>query len=480
LVQSIHQRGIHGEGQVIAVLDTGLDYRSCYFAEPDGSAPPINTSLSGNNVDPSRRKVIAYNFLYSCAEFPGARGCDDPQNPAHYDNQGHGTHAAAAAAGDSGTPIARDYADGVAPGAKLVIQDGGYVEPPVESCTLRPGFGCPPRMTPILEQAWRQGARIHSNSWGDAQSPRGGYSQVTHDVDAFVYAHPEMLVVFNTGNFQNTSTPPPTSLSAPGAAKNTIQVGGTRGFLGRGDDVLAGYTLRGPTVDGRIKPDVVGPAYVLAGDAGLECGATLQPGTSWASPTIAGFAALVRQYYTAGFYGAPFTPSAALLKATIIAAARPVLMRTNGLNDSVADPAPSFEQGYGLPILEDALYFTGDRARLRVIDVPNESGLAQGENTTIGVAANAGTRLKATLVWTDPPGPQLVNDLDLLVTGPSGALPAQPDRINNVEVVAIDASAAGTYTIAVAGTRVGARQGYALVITGDLDESPARRRAVRR
>ena len=35
--------GLHGEGQIVAVLDTGLDYTSCYFAETNGALPPINT-----------------------------------------------------------------------------------------------------------------------------------------------------------------------------------------------------------------------------------------------------------------------------------------------------------------------------------------------------------------------------------------------------------------------------------------------------
>ena len=59
----VTDHGIHGEGQIIAVLDTGLDYDSCYFAEPDGSAPPINTGtpsggFAWTNVNPARRKEI--------------------------------------------------------------------------------------------------------------------------------------------------------------------------------------------------------------------------------------------------------------------------------------------------------------------------------------------------------------------------------------------------------------------------------------
>jgi hypothetical protein len=482
-VQSLHERGLHGEGQVIAVLDTGLDYWSCYFAEPDGSPPPINTTFQTNHVDPSRRKVIAYNFLYSCDAFPGAPGCDDPRDLGDYDNHGHGTHAAGAAAGDKGAPIFHDFADAIAPGAKLVIQDGGLG---LDGCTSRPGFGCPPQLTPILQQAYDQGARIHSNSWGDQSAPRAGYPASARDIDAFVHAHPDMLVVFNTGNLQQDGPPPASSLSAPGSAKNTLQVGGTRQG-GYGDDALAGYSLIGPTRDGRIKPDVVGPATVVAGDAQTiapsGCDATTQNGTSWASPTIAGAAALVRQYYMEGFYpSGAFTPSAALLKATMIAAARPVLWRAFLTTITAAQPVPSCEQGFGFPILDDALHFPGEARDLRVVDVANGSGLAAGQSATFQLPVRAGQRLKAVLVWIDPPGEQLVNDLDLLVTGPAGVLPSQPDRINNVEVVSIDTPATGTYSISVTAARlgVGPRQGYALVVTGDFDSAPARRRAVRR
>src|SRR5439155_18587326 len=116
---------------------------------------------------------------------------------------------------------------------------------------------------------------------------------------------------------------------------------------------------------------VVGPAWVVAGDAKVitnnTCIATQQPGTSWSAPTIAGAAALVRQYYTDGFYPTgvatpanAFMPSAALLKATLIAAARPVPLRNLGVGRDIAsEPTPSNEQGFGFPILDDALYFPG-------------------------------------------------------------------------------------------------------------------------
>ena len=97
--------GLNGAGQIVAVLDTGVDYDSCYFAEPDNSRPPANTGspsggLAWTNIDPSRRKIIAYDFLYSCDQYPGARGCENPNDPSAYDNTDHGTHAAAIAVGD--------------------------------------------------------------------------------------------------------------------------------------------------------------------------------------------------------------------------------------------------------------------------------------------------------------------------------------------------------------------------------------------
>jgi len=507
----IFDHGIHGEGQIIAILDTGVDWTSCYFAEPDGSRPPFNTGspmtgFAWQNIDLSRRKVIAYDLLYSCDQFPGAADCETPAMLPLYDHneRDHGTHAAGAAVGDKGTPLYHDYADAIAPGAKLVVQDASLSA--FDQCTARPGIGCPVNITPALDQAYKQGVRIHSNSWGDYQSATGSYSHATRDVDAFVYAHPDMLVVFNTGNPSKVGPPPASSVSTPGDAKNTLQVGGTRGVAGRGDNVVAGG-LVGPTLDGRIKPDVVGPAYVVAGDfAGFgggngNCVTTGQPGTSWASPTIAGAAALVRQYYTDGFYPTgiataanAMTPSAALLKATLIAAAQPVPLRNFFSGpDVAAQPVPSNEQGWGFPVLGTTLYFPGNSAKLHVADVPLASGLTQGQASSTSLTVNAGTPLKAVLVWTDPAGSTLVNDLDLRVTSPDGTShfgndllhPGQRDRVNNVETVSFDAPASGTYIFTVNATNItsGPRQSYALVVTGDFaaaqqQVTPAKRRAV--
>jgi hypothetical protein len=478
----LFDRGLHGEGQIIAFLDTGVDYDSCFFVEPDGRRPPINS------VDLSRRKIVAYDLLYSG---------DDPNNPLAYDNTTHGTLTAAAAVADRGTPVDHDIDDAIAPAAKMIVQDGGYIGG--DFCSQRPGFGCPVNLTPILTQAYEQGARIHSNSWGDLQQIPGqtaNYSVSARDVDAFVYSHPDFLVVFNTGNAA-TGTPPASSLSAPGCAKNTLQVGGTRDQWRMDDDWVSYFSLIGPTRDGRIKPDVAGPAVAHLPDSDGDvrtnnCNTSYRVGTSYSSPAVAGGAALVRQYYMAGFYPTgtarpadAFTPSAALLKATIIAAARPAsYVGTPDGGKLAAQPVPSYQQGFGFPVLDDALYFAGDASRLRVAE---RSG-----DYTLRLNVTSRATFKVVLVWTDPPGvprfandatPELVNDLDLKVVDPSGTThygnetlhPNQPDRVNNVEGLTFSAPAAGVYTISVNANRIssGGSQNYALVVVGDVADAPA-------
>ena len=135
---------------------------------------------------------------------------------------------------------------------------------------------------------------------------------------------------------------------------------------------------------------------------------------------------------------------------------------------------PSYEQGFGFPVLDDALYFPGDRSKLFAVEAKVFS------STQIHVAA--GTPLKAVLVWTDPPGSTLVKDLDLRVAGPNGEVhygnevlhPAQRDTVNNVEAITIGTPVAGTYSVSVDSASVPTGvQSYALVVTGDISTSAA-------
>lgn len=502
----LHDHGIHGQGEIIATADTGVDADSCFFAEEDGTLPPVNVGspeggLHWENVDRTRRKIIAYDFLFSCAEYPGAAGCDDPESPAAWDNLGHGTRVAGLAAGDRGRPLIHESGDGVAPAAQLIVQDVGFV---ATSPCQAPGFGCPATdVTRILEQARKQGATIHSHQWGDRMS---SYSDLARQIDAFVVEHPEAVVVFNAGNAGQAGA---SSVSSPGVAKNAIQVGGTRN--GSYDDtVIAPYSGRGPSRDGRIKPDLVAPAFVpaAAGDGNVESGNcnlfTAVAGTSWSAPLVAGAAALARHYFRDGFYpsGAAnpadrMEPSAALIKATLIASARAVPRIATTSGDQLAEAVPSYEQGFGFPVLDRALHFAGESRKLRVLDRGTAGGLSTGEIVEFRLTVDSGEPLEVALVWTDPAvakasgSPALVNDLDLELAGPEGTVHfgnaalngGVPDRVNNVEKVVVAAPAEGEWVVRIRASEVvEGIQGFALVAAGAIEvpNQPSRRRAVRR
>lgn len=301
------------------------------------------------------------------------------------------------------------------------------------------------------------------------------------------------------------------SQSSPGNAKNSIQVGGASFTLGN-VNVVASYSGVGPTRDSRIKPDLVGPLNVYGADSDLSvgtanCNGSAQGGTSFSSPPVAAAAALVRQYYLEGWYPTgtrvaanAVAPSAALVKATLIAGTRvaPIWMSQAG-NVSI-DGLPSYDQGFGFPVLGDALYFAGDASRLFARDVTLANGLRTGDSTELFFEVGSSQELRVALVWTDPPGtpagvssttPQLVNDLDLVVVEPSGTAhygnerlhPVARETRNNAEIFRTSSPTAGRWKVRVEATRLGLgpRQSYALVVLGDLRESveQTRRRPVR-
>jgi hypothetical protein len=475
----LFDRGIHGEGQVVGVIDSGVDVDSCYFRDPARPPPTPNLCDAGTVVDPDHRKLLGVDFLW-------ATECADGVTSTEWDTRGHGTHVAGTIAGDNfANPIAHDAADGMAPGAKLIVQDAGAG---TDTCGGLPGIGCPVvDLNPIFEQAYLQGARLHSNSWGDRPGmiPRNRYTAASEDVDEFMWAHPDFLIFFAAGNFGNN----PSTVISPSTAKNVISVGATlRGTQAEGMPIISSC---GPTADGRIKPDLTLPGAAIVSarsDGNIEtnnCTSIAMTGTSQAAPGAAGLGALVRQYYTDGFYpsGAAaqadgFTPTAALVKATMLNSAK----RMTGTG---AGTMPGNCQGWGRVLLDAGLYFEGDNRRLFATDDAGFAQGAAGEERTFTFVVEEGESLKATLVWTDFPSTpaasiNLVNDLDLEVTGPPGTFLGNvfsggvsqtggtADRRNTVEQVLLETPAAGVYTIRVRAFNVPVGpQAFSLVVTGD-------------
>ena len=477
----IFDHGIRGQGQVIGILDTGIDIDSCYFADDLHGLPAINDG-TGTDVDPQQRKVLAVDFYWD-HDLPNP-------GPLDWDNHGHGTHVAGSAAGDRLADGLHEGDDGMAPEARLVLQDGGFR---TDVCSDLPGLGCPVQpLGPVLQQAYDQGVRIHSDSWGDEEEipPFNRYTERTADVDRFTWEHKDFLAVFAAGN----SGPGDDTVGSPATGKNVIAVGATL-HGDREPPCVVPFSSRGWTQDGRIKPDVVAPGDRVE-SAGSDhdirtnnCTTVRMSGTSMACPTVAGLAALVRQYFAEGFYptGVPtasdaFEPTAALVKATLIGSA--VDLNAEGCT-SVA-PVPSRDQGWGMVQLDRALYFPGDATGLLIEDAKGQFHAAGEDPVQRIFRVNPPGPLKVVLVWTDPPSSSLaavnlVNDLDLTVSGPSGTYRgnvfgqgrSEPggaaDRVNNVEVVYLPGAAAGTWAWKVEPHAVNlGPQGFAVVVTGPI------------
>lgn len=448
----IGDKGLHGEGQIVGIGDTGLDYDMPWFHDPSG-AP----------IGPSHRKVAGYTPFM-----------DD------YDgNFGHGTHVAGSVAGDR-TPVdGLSNANGMAPKARLFMQDitpgeEYYVYPPAD-------------LGEMFITTYYAGARLHTNSWGGGANT---YDSLTRSADQFMWEHKDFLVLFANGN----SGPGEGSVGYPATAKNIVSVGATEN--GSAAENVAGFSSNGAAFDGRIKPTITAPgvAIVSADSDGIKnsfnSGTVAYSGTSMATPTAAGAAALIRQYYESGYWPSGtanpadgFNPSAALVKATLVNSGQ------NMAGQYADAPIPSTGQGWGRINLSNTLYFAGDARFLDVSDVT--TGLATGASWSKNYFSSGDQFLKVTLVWTDYPGAEgaataLVNDLDLAVTAPNGTTTylgnvfqngaslsgGSADRLNVEEQVLIPTVEPGNYAVTVTGYNVPyGPQPFAVVVTGAVSIS---------
>ncbi|MDD5616774.1 MAG: S8 family serine peptidase [Candidatus Methanoperedens sp.] len=467
--------GLDGTGQIVAVDDTGLD---------TGDLATIHDDFKGR---------IKAHFGYGRP----AIGTDSKQRKTWDDPDGHGTHVSGSVLGNgshSGGAI-----KGMAYNATLVIQSI------LDSSNGLNGLNV--GINQIYLDSFNQGSRIQSNSWGAAVS--GAYDSFSVDVDTFAWDHKDFVILFSAGNEGRDSNSDGivdlNSLSSPGTAKNVITVGASENYrsgfsttygnawpldfpanpissdrLADNSSGMVAFSSRGPTNDGRIKPDVVAPGtWVLSTKSSLAPSANYwsiydsyyayNGGTSMSTPLTAGAAALVRQYYV----NSSIAPSSALIKATLINTAKNMTGQYASPKKDVTGQ-PDNNQGWGRV----------DPGRLKEekVFVDNITGINTGKFNETNVTVYGSRTFVATLVWTDYPGlaaaaKELVNDLDLIVTDPAGqqfygndfTVPynSSYDSTNNVEGVIINNPVAGTYKVNVSARNVPmGPQPFALVISG--------------
>ena len=313
---------------------------------------------------------------------------------------------------------------------------------------------------------------LSQNSWGWGLCPDyceyyGEYDDWSQNYDKLVRGSQgkKLTIVFSAGNDGDCSDCagylpdyPYGTIPGPGStAKNPIVVGSNDAD----DDDLSYYSSMGPTLDGRLKPDVVAPGcksyegitttYTSNNYYSNSCG------TSFSAPAVSGCVAVLMEDYIDKFGGEAW-PST--VKALLI----------QGAEDQ-GNVGPDFQFGYGRVNVQN----TVDIIRLDngANDLIREDTLSPAETWEYDISVVPGEDLKVTLVWDDfegdygAGGTMLVNDLDLELEAPGGGTyypwvldPGNPswsattgdDHLNNVEQVEVVSPTSGTWTIRVTAT----------------------------
>lgn len=466
------KRGFRGEGQIAAVADTGLDSGNPATLHADLKDPFLKGYLSGLGTE------------------------------TWGDSMGHGTHVCGSIVGTG--RLSDGAFKGGANGARLIIE--GLWSAILDN--LAPGTDIAALMDPIH----KDGARVHSNSWGNAAN-LGDYDTFAARVDEYMWNNPDLLILFAAGNSgvdtDHDGRIDEGSVGSPGTAKNVLTVGASKNLLLTGGiqkhmrelrdgdknwgaepiassqlsenpQGIAAFSSRGPTADGRIKPEIVAPGTNIVSTrshnpkASALWGAynddyAYSGGTSMATPLTAGAAVVTREYLVKARGIAE--PSAALVKATLMHTATDLYPGQFGTGPQQELPVrrPNVHEGYGRVDM-DAVTSMGGETQI----VDDKTGVGLSEEKAITVTVGSAGVLRATMTYTDAPASAsasraLVNDLDLKVTAPDGKVYQKQDRINNAEMLELSGLAPGAYRVSVAGINVpqgkNGKQPYALVVS---------------
>ncbi len=372
---------------VIAVVDTGID--------------AAHQDLAG--------KVIGWKDYVNSKTSP-------------YDDHGHGTHVSSIAAG-TGAASGGTYA-GVAPGAALVgvkvlnKQGSGTTTQIVNGVNW------------VVQNKATYNVRIMSMSLGSSGSSDGTDSISTAVNNAVTNG---IVAVVAAGN----SGPDRYTIGSPAAAANAVTVGamadtGEKGFS------LASFSSRGPTADGRIKPDIAAPGVnIMAAKAGTTNQYVSYSGTSMATPFVSGTVALM----LAANQG--LTP----------AQVKSLLMSTAldwGPAGTDIDYGAGRLQAYEAVKQAGGFSGTGPAVPNHVYASGSLGGTGQSKTYTLTVT-DTGKPVALTLIIANYT-PGLFGgspDFDLYLYSPSGAQLAASEGTARQETIGYLPTATGTYTVEV-------------------------------
>ena len=299
-----------------------------------------------------------------------------------------------------------------------------------------------------------------NNSYHSAESGCPGereYNSLSRYGDAQMMTYSQLQHVFASGNDGNsTCSPYPASF---GTIKSGWQCGKnilTVGALNVSNNSIASYSGRGPTADGRIKPEITADGYAVKSTIPFN-GYDLNYGTSMACPGVTGVLALMYERYRQTHSGN--NPTSALMKA----------LACNTAED-IGNAGPDYTFGFGMmnarravEAIDSARYFSGS--------------IINGGTATHNFNVPANTRrIKVMLYWNDAAAASnasaaLVNDIDMILIEPSFALhrplilnttPANvnnvateaPDHLNNIEQAVIENPVPGVYSAALNGYNI--------------------------
>ncbi len=399
--------------------------------------------------------------------------------------QAHATHVAGTIVGD-GT-LSNGLYRGMAPAASLLTQQWWN--------------SASQAATEYTNVTGAYHAVAANNSWGYGITPPatqsqcdgllGNYYSEDATLDNIVRGDigKPITIVYAAGNSRGTSSQYCGSIGWTyntvdplASSKNVISVGA----INSDNSTMTSFSSWGPTDDGRIKPDVVGPGCQTNDDHGVtSCsitnGYTTMCGTSMAAPATTGVVALLYQQQKLNF------PSTTIMPSTI----RGIIINTA---IDLGAPGPDYQYGWGKISAVAA-------ATKIAIGNPSytESQISTGESQSFNLTVPGGTTdLKVTISWDDKggtavSGQALINDLDLILVDPfggnhqvwvlDGQNPANPatlgvDHINNVETAEVTNPTPGLWTARVSGYNIPfGPQKYSIIFTPDNINTPGASRA---